>query len=165
MWYLVSSRQWRERLSYAAMSLLVIWHTLAMVVAPSPDSELTWSARKLFEPYLTLFMLENGWSFFAPDVSSHPEFRYIVEDAAGQRHTFVPSERWNQFRLTWVRDWYRYMRVMDFPEDLRRCCRRRTLSRARLVAADRDHVSEDRTEGLLAGGSAGRNRSIQSSLM
>lgn len=132
MWYLVSSRQWRERLSYAAMSLLVIWHTLAMVVAPSPDSELTWSARKLFEPYLTLFMLENGWSFFAPDVSSHPEFRYIVEDAAGQRHTFVPSERWNQFRLTWVRDWYRYMRVMDSPE---------IYADAAAAALCREHVS------------------------
>ena len=59
-------KQWRGRLAYAAMSLLVVWHTLAMIVAPSPDSVITRSVGALFEPYLTLFLLESTWSFYAP---------------------------------------------------------------------------------------------------
>jgi len=67
------------------MSLLVTWHTFAMVVAPSPDSDITDAARSILDPYLTLFRLDNGWGFFAPDVGSGSQFRYVIEDAAGNR--------------------------------------------------------------------------------
>ena len=112
----LTSKQWRGRLTYAAMSLLVVWHTLAIVVAPSPDSAITRSARLLFEPYLTLFRLENGWSFYAPYVRVEPEFRYVVEDASGERHTFVPAHKLSRFHPidVWVKDWY--IHVMDTPE-------------------------------------------------
>ena len=98
------------------MSSLVVWHTLAIVVAPSPDSAITRSARLLFEPYLTLFRLENGWSFYAPYVRVEPEFRYVVEDASGERHTFVPAHKLSRFHPidVWVKDWY--IHVMDTPE-------------------------------------------------
>jgi hypothetical protein len=56
----------RERLACAAMSLLIVWHTLAMGIAPAPESAITASARPLFDPYLTLFRLDNNWAFFAP---------------------------------------------------------------------------------------------------
>jgi hypothetical protein len=98
------------------MSLLVAWHTLAMVVATSPDSDLTDSARRLFNPYLTLLRLDNQWGFFAPNVGRGSQFRYVVEDAAGTRHTFIPAEKLNRFHPTsiWMRD--RYIAVMEYPD-------------------------------------------------
>jgi hypothetical protein len=112
----ITWKQWRGRLTYAAMSLLVVWHTLAMVVAPSPDSVISQSARSLFEPYLTLFLLESTWSFYAPDMRVEPEFRYVVEDASGEHHTFVPAEKVSRYHPIdiWVKDWYIY--VMDHPK-------------------------------------------------
>ena len=109
-------KQWRGRLAYAAMSLLVVWHTLAMVVAPSPDSVISEQARSLFEPYLTLFLLESTWSFYAPDMRVEPEFRYVVEDASGEHHTFVPAEKLSRLLPSdiWVKDWY--IHVMDHPK-------------------------------------------------
>ena len=109
-------KQWGGCLTYAAMSLLVVWHTIAMVVAPSPDSAITQSARSVFEPYLTLFLLESTWSFYAPDMRVEPEFRYVVEDASGEHHTFVPAEKLSRFLPSdiWVKDWY--IHVMDHPK-------------------------------------------------
>jgi hypothetical protein len=97
------------------MSLLVTWHTFAMVVAPSPDSDITDAARSILDPYLTLFRLDNGWGFFAPDVGHGSQFRYVIEDAAGNRTTFIPAETLNRFHPTsiWMRD--RYIAVMEKP--------------------------------------------------
>jgi len=98
------------------MSLLLVWHSLAIVVASSPDNAITRSARSLFEPYLTLFRLKNEWSFYAPDVRVEPGFRYVVEDASAERHTFVPADKLSRYLPTdiWVKDWY--IHVMDNPE-------------------------------------------------
>lgn len=63
---LLTASRWRERLVYSAMSLLVAWHTLAMVVAVSPDSVITGAARALVYPYVILLNLDNYWGFFAP---------------------------------------------------------------------------------------------------
>jgi hypothetical protein len=107
---------WRQRLLYAGMSLLVTWHTLAMVVATAPDSLISENARRIFDPYLTLFRLDNQWGFFAPNVGNGSQFRYVVEDASGKMHTFVPADSLNKFHPTsiWVRD--RYRLVMEEPE-------------------------------------------------
>ena len=58
----------------------------------------------------------NEWSFYAPDVRVEPEFRYVVEDASGERHTFVPADKLSRYHPTdiWVKDWY--IHVMDNPE-------------------------------------------------
>jgi hypothetical protein len=111
----VIPKQWRQRLAYAGMSLLVTWHTFAMVVAPSPDSDITDAARSILDPYLTLFRLDNGWGFFAPEVGRGSQFRYVIEDAAGNRYTFIPAETLNRFHPTsiWMRD--RYIAVMEKP--------------------------------------------------
>lgn len=110
------SMTWTQRrgiLIYTAMSLLLVWHSVAIVVAASPDSVIMQSASSLFEPYLSLFRLRNEWSFYAPDVRVEPEFRYLIEDASGQRHTFVPADRLSRYLPTdiWVKDWY--IHVMD----------------------------------------------------
>lgn len=105
----------RNRFAYAAMSLFVVWHTLAMVVATAPESHITRAARAYLHPYLTLFRLDNHWGFFAPNVPIGYQFRYLVEDAAGQRHTFVPDRKRSRLLPTsiWFMD--RYMTVMTDP--------------------------------------------------
>ena len=106
----------RRRLIYTAMSLLLVWHCFAMIVGPTPDSDLTDAAREVVGPYLNLFRLEHSWSFFAPDVRSYPEFRYIVEDSSGQSHTFEPTVGLSRFRPSdiWIEDWY--TNVADEPD-------------------------------------------------
>lgn len=111
---------WWKRLSYPVMSLIVAWHTLAMFVAPMPDNStaLRWF-RSFMNPYLHLLKLDNQWSFFAPNVGKQFQFRYIVEDAAGVEHQFVPLNepswslpkyvRWREFK-------YLYDGVLDDPE-------------------------------------------------
>ena len=114
MSHFLASKQAQRRLAYTAMSVLVAWHTLAMVVAPSPDSAITRSARTLFHPYITLFGLESEWGFFAPDIPTGFKFQYVVEDATGTRRTFVPADSLSVFRPTWI--WFqdRYKLVMDY---------------------------------------------------
>jgi hypothetical protein len=110
------SKEWRQRSAHAAMSFLVAWHTLAMLIASSPDSTITEAARGVLRPYMTLFRLDNHWGFFSPDIGAGSQFRYIVEDAGGKRHAFVPADTLNRFHPSsiWIRD--RYELVMEFPE-------------------------------------------------
>src|SRR5436190_12422071 len=103
------------------MSLVVGWHTLAIVVPPAPDSSaMVQSLRLLLQPYLSFFRLDNKWGFFAPSVGKHGRFHYIVEDAAGRRHTFAPSEdsSGSIFRyVMWRELKYFFDEVMEVPED------------------------------------------------
>ena len=112
------SKQWRQHLAYLIMSLFVVWHTVAMVLAPVQDQErsATWpSFRFLAEAYLTLFRLENTWAFFAPAGRSH-QFRYIIEDNAGKEHTFTPIKEFKWFHPRYV--WFErtYWGIMTSPE-------------------------------------------------
>jgi len=84
---------WRQRLTYLVMSAFVAWHTLAMVIAPAPESSvLVGTLRAALQPYLTLFKLDNPWNFFAPVIGG-TELHYSVEDAAGAHHNFTPTPR------------------------------------------------------------------------
>jgi hypothetical protein len=107
----VNSINWRQRLTYLVMSLVVAWHSLAMVVSPAPnDSTLVQSLRFLFHPYLALFRLETPWGFFAP-VGKHAQFRYVVEDSAGTAQTFVPSEEASRSLASYV--WWREFKYLN----------------------------------------------------
>jgi hypothetical protein len=102
------SKQWRQRLIYAAMSVFVGWHTLAMLVAPAPEeSDLVTFLRGTLKPYLTFFQLDNHWDFFAPDIGNSV-FRYVLTDSTGVDHTFTPMSNWSWFSPTsiWFHDWY-----------------------------------------------------------
>jgi hypothetical protein len=110
------SNRWRQRLTFLMMSAFVTWHTLALVIAPAPDSSvLVQTPRALLQPYLTFFRLDNPWNFFAPTIGG-AELRYIIEDAAGASTTFAPAEQTNWFQpeYLWLRDWQ--YAVMDDPE-------------------------------------------------
>jgi hypothetical protein len=112
------SREWRQRLTYTAMSIIVAWHTTAMIVAPAPpDSDLTQALRTVLQPYLTLFRLDNEWDFFAPTVGEGSRLRYVIEDKAGARHTFTPADELSWFHPNYF--WFRahYYAIMDEPEN------------------------------------------------
>jgi hypothetical protein len=118
--------------AYAAMSVLVVWHCIAMLVATAPESQLTQSARALFNPYLMLFGLDHNWGFFAPDVPTGFQFRYVIEDADGQRHAFTPDEALSRLHPNsiWLRDHYKT--VMRDPE---------TYAEATVAAICREHAA------------------------
>lgn len=87
-----------------------------MVVAAAPQSSITISARELFDPYLTLFRLDNDWGFFAPTVAKGSQLRYVIGDADGLQHTFIPEREHSRLHpaALWFRD--RYKAVIDDPE-------------------------------------------------
>jgi hypothetical protein len=105
----VITSPWRERSIYAAMSAFVAWHATATILAPAPDnSVIAIALRPIFQPYLSLFRLDNTWDFFAPSVENGAELRYIIEDAAGKRQTFTPTRElsWYHPNYFWHRSWY-----------------------------------------------------------
>jgi hypothetical protein len=111
------SQQWRARLAYAAMSVFLAWHTAAIIIAPVPEySALIQTLRVPFQPYMSLFRLDNMWDFFAPNVDSPSELRYIVEDAGGNQHPFAPAKdlTWFHPYFFWSNSWYNS--IMDEPE-------------------------------------------------
>ena len=111
------SKQWRERLTFTAMSVFVAWHATATILAPAPNNGVIAIAlRPIFQPYLSLFRLDNRWDFFAPSVGQGAELRYVVEDAAGARHTFVPTQALSWYHPNYF--WFRslYYGIMEEPD-------------------------------------------------
>ncbi|HMK70685.1 MAG TPA: hypothetical protein VK442_06915 [Xanthobacteraceae bacterium] len=112
------AKVWRERLTYAAMSLFVAWHTLAMVVAPATGTtDVMRGLRVVLQPYLDLFELDNDWDFFAPEVGKDSILRYVIKDAAGVEHSFDTDANLNWFQPSsiWFRAWY--LAVVNSPDD------------------------------------------------
>ena len=63
----------RERLVFMAMSAFVVWHTMAMMIAPASDnSVLVQSLRRVFDPYLSLFRLEQQMGFLCAERRPRP---------------------------------------------------------------------------------------------
>ncbi len=120
----MTAKLWRQRLTYTAMSLFVVWHTLAMVVAPAPGtSDLIKGLRTVLDPYLHVLRLDNQWNFFAPDVGEEGRdplglvLRYVIEDNAGTLHRVDPSAGLNWYLPSsiWFRAWY--FALLDSPDD------------------------------------------------
>jgi hypothetical protein len=110
----------RKRLTYAAMSLFLAWHTLALIVAPAPlNSTIVQQLRVPLQPYLSLFRLDNPWNFFAPYTGNlnMSQFRYAVEDKAGQKHGFMPEAELSKSGRAyfWFRGWY--TEIANLPDD------------------------------------------------
>jgi len=86
------------------------------VIAPAPESLITDTARDIAQPYLSFFGLQNPWEFFAPTVGAGYHFSYVIEDKAGEKHTFVPVDRLNNLHPSsiWMKD--RYTKIMTMPE-------------------------------------------------
>jgi hypothetical protein len=102
------SKLGRSRLIYCLMSMLVTWHTAAMIIAPAPKSYATDALRGVFGPYLEFFGLDNRWDFYAPVVGYGRIFRVVVEDREGIHHEFTPIDdvSWYLPSYWWFSAWY-----------------------------------------------------------
>jgi len=153
----MTSKQLRERLIYIAMSVFVGWHTIAILVAPMPrNSEMVQSLRRLFEPYLTLFRLDHEWGYFSPVIGKWPQLQYVIEDAAGQRHTFVPVDEVSWFHPLYRRLGYWYGEIMGSPDTYadfaaQIFCRKHAaltpVSVTLMAVAEYDYWPDDRLQG------------------
>jgi len=84
------AKRWRERLGYLALSLFIGWHTIAMMLVPVPQNNpIVRAFRALYQPYLTSLGLDTTWDFFSPIGWGH-QFAYVIEDADGKEHAFMP---------------------------------------------------------------------------
>lgn len=89
---------------------------MSMVIAPAPENNATLqSLRPLFLPYWSLFRLQNTWGFFE-NINRSAQFRYVIEDAEGKEHTFVPVDEFNWYhpRYSWFER--TYWAIMENPE-------------------------------------------------
>jgi hypothetical protein len=78
------------------------------VISPAPESTaLSQALRFWYQPYLTLFRLDNMWEFFAPNIGGASQLRYNIEDDAGESQSFVPTEGliWFHPSYFWIRSW------------------------------------------------------------
>ena len=106
---------WRRRLTYLAMSAFAAFHTFVMLIMPNSTAT-GGSLRALVRPYLSLLALEGTWTFFAPSVGKDSQFRYVVEDATGREHTFVPLIDANWFLPTFYLIRGLHYAVIDDPD-------------------------------------------------
>jgi len=113
----MSSDRLREGVTIVAISAFVVWHSLAMLIAPLPDDNaVAQGLRRVFAPYLTLFNLNHKWDYFAPNVGKWPQLRYVVEDGNGRRHVFVPIDAFGWFHPSYRAMGYWYDAVMESPD-------------------------------------------------
>jgi hypothetical protein len=108
---------WRQRLFYAAASIFVVLHTVTLLIGPMPDSVLKVALLGVLHPYAAPLRLTSTWDFYAPGIGFGTQFRYTVEDGAGQNHTFIPSANisWFDPKYWWSSEWYKT--VVKYPED------------------------------------------------
>jgi hypothetical protein len=79
-------RSRRQRLVRLAISLWLMYHVAAIIIAPasvSPASSLVQSTWLLFQPYLQLLYLNNGYHFFAPEPAESTLLAYTAEREDG----------------------------------------------------------------------------------
>jgi hypothetical protein len=110
-------RHWRGRVVGLAASVFVVWHTLAMIVAPAPESALKRALVKIMHPYLTLLGFPETWGFYTPAIAPGERLQYIVENSAGNERAFTPTEElfsWFAPRYWWITWWHQT--IMDSPE-------------------------------------------------
>lgn len=101
--------RWRGPIVYGLMSAFVAWHATSLIVGPAPqESTIARVVKPLVDDYLDLIFLNVEWGFFAP-LGMTSEFRYIVVDGVGKRHTFRPTWglAWYHPSKLWIKDRYR----------------------------------------------------------
>ncbi len=102
----------------AVVSLLVALHVLAVFVGPwamPPSSTLAADSRRIFQPYLDVLSLGNGYRFFAPEPGPSHLVRYEVTLADGTLKTGeFPNRQVNWPRLLY----HRYFMLSEFVNTL-----------------------------------------------
>ncbi len=105
----------------AVASVLLLFHVMALVVAPAavrPSSLLCQRTWELFRPYLEAAYLNHGYQFFAPEPGPSHLVRYVVELPDGSRREGVfPNLEENWPRLLYHRHFMLSERLGSAPPD------------------------------------------------
>jgi hypothetical protein len=117
----------RKRLVRWAINLWLVFHVSAIIIAPasvSPASPLVQTVWLLFQPYLQILYLNNGYHFFAPEPSESTLLAYkaerddgtVIEDRIPNRQIiprllyhrhFMLTEQMNSGPPDLEQPWYR----------------------------------------------------------
>lgn len=62
----------KRRVLRALLSVAIVWHLAAILIAPNKDTYLALKAAPLIEPYVNFLELASSWNFFAPDPGPPP---------------------------------------------------------------------------------------------
>src|SRR5262245_59603227 len=108
---------WRARVVTFAASFFLVWHTLAMLVAPAPGSAVKQSLVNIMQPYLTMLGFSETWGFYTPVIGAGQRLRHVVETPGGEECTFTEAEElfsWFNPRYWWVSAWHNT--IINSPE-------------------------------------------------
>lgn len=103
------SRRWAARLLPPLALAFLVWHGTSLIVAPYPESELLFSVRPAFEPYLRFAYLDHRWTFFGPRPDAGRQVRYQVVRSGGEVVEFRPSEAQSRRSPAY----FRWLRLFD----------------------------------------------------
>ena len=113
-----NATQVRSRLLRILLSILLVLHLCAIVVAPlavAPASILNHRGWQLFRPYLEIAYLNHGYHFFAPEPGPSHLIRYELEMRDGSRRQGVfPNLEEHRPRLAY----HRHFMLSEFLNSL-----------------------------------------------
>ena len=103
----------------AAISVLIALHVLAVFIGPwampPQTSELAVTCARIFQPYLEIMGLANGYRFFAPEPGPSHLVRYeITRDDGQQIEGVFPDRQQHKPRLLY----HRYFMLSEFINTL-----------------------------------------------
>jgi len=102
----------------AVVSVLVILHVAAVFIGPwamEPNSQLARSVARVFQPYMDILSLGNGYRFFAPEPGPSHLVRYEMTLADGTLEQGVfPDRSRHKPRLLY----HRYFMLSEFVNTL-----------------------------------------------
>lgn len=78
----------RQKILYFLASVFLLWHSLALIIGPAPQSYIRDNLYSIYEPYLSLFRLNNAWAFYAPEPDLGGVLNYKVITKDGNAHDF-----------------------------------------------------------------------------
>ncbi|MBS0184799.1 MAG: hypothetical protein JSS34_00350 [Proteobacteria bacterium] len=85
------------------MTILILWHSTSMIIAPSPSSQLTDGLYSVFGGYIETFGLFLKWGFFAPNPGKMKTIDFIIIDKLNKEHKVNPLKILKQSDSTYFR--------------------------------------------------------------
>ena len=95
----------RQKILYLIASVFLIWHTFALLIGPAPQSYIRDNLLGIYEPYLSVFRLNNAWAFYAPEPDLGGVLNYKVLDNDGNEHQF---DIYHDYLDRWSASYFRY---------------------------------------------------------
>ena len=74
----------RARWIRRGLSLFIVFHLVAVFLAPNGDNQVGLKFGKMVNPYLNFFEMTNCWNFFSPNPEPPIYIEFEVMDASGQ---------------------------------------------------------------------------------